>query len=165
MKRGTLTVGSVVAIFATILIAIALSVVPIGVGPATAWWPKVIVAVVFFWLIHRPLGMPLLVVLAIGITQDLVVGGVAGAGALPLLIAAAILRPWTDSLSVAPMALRWAVFTGFAAFTFAGEWALTGLARLTLPPAGPSIAQFLVTVLSYPLISLLFRRVLRIGRS
>lgn len=165
MKQRSLTVWSVIAIAATVLIALALSVVPIGVGPETAWWPKVTVAVVFFWMIHRPFGMPLLFVLVIGIAQDLVGGGVVGAGTLPLVIASAVLQPWTDSVAPAPIMVRWLAFIGFAAFIFAGEWALTGLARLTMPPSGPSVAQFLVTVLAYPLISLTFRRVLRIGRS
>ena len=165
MKGRTLSWGGLVAIIVTVQAAIALSVVPLGVGSETVWWPKLTYAVVFFWILHRPRGMPILVVLAIGVAQDLVGGGVPGAGALPLVIAAAVLHRWSEPLSLSPFVFRWLTFAVFAAFVFAGEFALTGLAKLAIPPFGAPLAQFFVTVLAYLPMSVIFRRVLRIGRT
>lgn len=165
MKRSTLGPMSLLTVAVTVLGAIALLVVPYGVGPESAWWPKFTVAVVFFWLVHRARAMPVLAVLAIGVVQDLVAGGVVGAGALPLVIASAVMRQWSEPLSGSRFLLRWFAFAGFAAFVLGGEWALTGLARLTVPPLNGPLAQFFVTVLAYLPISVFFRRVLRIGRT
>lgn len=165
MSDNSLTVWSVVAIIATILGSLALSVVPVGAGQDAAYWPKLTVAVVYFWLIHRPAGMPTFAVLAVGVILDMIGGGVVGAGALPLLVAGAAVRPFAGTLSFSPFTLRCLVFAGFAGFFFLGEWALTGLAHLSMPPINAPLAQFFVTVFSYLIVSVFFRRVIRIGRT
>jgi len=119
----------------------------------------------FFWMVHRPSGLPTLAVLLIGLISDLIGGGVIGAGMLALLICTAFLRSAADPLERSAFGLRWMAFVSFAAGVFLIEGLLTALPRWTIPPLGAAFAQFLVTVLAYGVVSVVFRKVLRIGRT
>lgn len=165
MKRQPLTIWAIIAIVVTLVAAVAITAVPLGVGPQALPWPNLTLCVVFFWMIHRPSGLPTLAVLATGLVSDLIGGGVIGAGMLALLIVTSFLRPAVDPLERSAFGLRWLAFTGFAVAFFILEGVLTALPSWTVPPLGSAFTQFLVTVLSYVLISVLFRKVLRIGRS
>jgi len=63
VKRKPLTVWAIIAIVLTLIAALAISTVPLGVGPAAVAWPNLTLCVIFFWMIHRPSGLPTLVVL------------------------------------------------------------------------------------------------------
>ncbi len=165
MKRKPLTVWAIIAIVVTLAGALAISTVPLGVGSAALPWPNLTLCVVFFWMVHRPSGLPTLAILLTGLISDLIGGGVIGAGMLALLIAASFLRSGADALERAAFGLRWLAFVGFAAGVFLIEGLLTALPQWTIPPIGAAFAQFLVTVLAYGFVSVLFRKVLRIGRT
>ena len=165
MKRQPLTVWAIIAIIVTLAGALVLSTVPLGVGSAALPWPNLMLCVVYFWMIHRPSGLPTLAILATGLVSDLIGGGVIGAGMLALLIVTSFLRSGADSLERSAFGLRWLAFVGFAAFAFLLEGLLSALPQWTIPPIGPAFAQFLVTVLAYGFVSVLFRKVLRIGRT
>ena len=165
MKRKPLTVWAIIAIVVTLVGALTISSVPLGVGSAALPWPNLTLCVVFFWMIHRPSGLPTLAVLAVGLMSDLIGGGVIGAGMLALLVCTAFLRSGADALERSAFGLRWMAFVGFAAGVYLIEGLLTALPRWTIPPIGAAFAQFLVTVLAYALVSVLFRKVLRIGRT
>jgi len=165
VKRKPLTVWAIIAIVLTLIAALAISTVPLGVGPAAVAWPNLTLCVIFFWMIHRPSGLPTLVVLATGLISDLIGGGVIGAGMLALLITTSFLRSAADTLERSAFGLRWLSFVVFALVVYLIEGLLTGLPRWTIPPVGAAFAQFLVTVLAYAPVSILFRKVLRIGRT
>ena len=165
MKQQPLSVWTGLAIATTVIAALAISVIPMGVGPATMPWPNFTICVVFFWIVHRPQGMPTLAVLFIGLAHDLIGGGVVGAGMLAMLLASFALVPAAESLHRSAFGLRWIAFTAFAFGIFALEWALTSLSFQKWTPLTAPLAQLLVTVLAYPLVSVLFRRVMRIGRT
>lgn len=165
MKRKPLTVWAILAIIVTLVGALAISTVPLGVGPAALPWPNLTLCVVFFWMVHRPSGLPTLVVLFVGLLSDLIGGGIIGAGMLALLICTSFLRSAADPLERSAFGLRWMAFGGFAAAVFLIEGLLTALPQWTIPPLGAAFAQFLVTVLAYGVVSVVFRRVLRIGRT
>ena len=165
MKRQPLTVWSVIAIIVTLVGALAISTVPLGVGAAAVPWPNLTLCVVFFWMIHRPSGLPTLAFLFIGLFSDLIGGGVVGAGMLALFFVTSFLRTGADALERSAFGLRWLAFVGFATAVFLLEGLLTALPRWTIPPIGPAFAQFLVTVLAYAPVSVIFRKVLRIGRT
>ena len=116
-------------------------------------------------MIHRPSGLPTLAILFTGLVSDLIGGGIIGAGMLALLIATSFLRSGSDALERSAFGLRWLAFVGFAAGVFLIEGLLTALPQWTIPPTGAAFAQFLVTVLAYAPVSVLFRKVLRIGRT
>lgn len=165
MKRDPLTIWAVIAIVGTLVAALAISAVPFGVGAAALPWPNFTLCVIFFWMVHRPSGLPTLAILATGLISDLIGSGVLGAGMLALLIVTSFLRPAVDTLERSAFGVRWLAFVGFAAAIFVLEAMLTALPHWTIPPLGSVFAQYLVTVLSYPIVSVLFRKVLRIGRT
>ena len=165
MRRERLSVFTVISVVLSVLAALTISVAPLGVGAATFPWPRLTVAVVFFWLLHRPRAMPVWAVFLVGLAQDLTGGGIVGAGTLPLVIASAAFRPFAEQVALSPLPMRAFAFLGFAALTMTGEWMLTGLARWAIPPLSAPLAQFFVTVLFYLPLSIVFRRVLRIGRT
>jgi len=103
VKRQPLTVWAIIAIIVTLAGALVLSTVPLGVGSAALPWPNLMLCVVYFWMIHRPSGLPTLAILATGLISDLIGGGVIGAGMLALLIVTSFLRSGADSLDRAHM--------------------------------------------------------------
>jgi len=153
------------AIIITVLAALAISAIPLGAGAGAISWPNFTLCVVFFWIVHRPAGLPTLAVLFTGLAHDLIGGGIAGAGMIALLVGSLVLRPASDTLDKSAFAPRLMAFAAFAAAVILIEWALTSLPRGMLLPVGGPLAQFLVTVLAYVPVSLLFRRILRIGRT
>lgn len=165
MRQEPLTVWTILAVVVTVISALGLSVIPLGVGPNTLPWPNFTLCVVFFWMVHRPLAVPLLAVLFIGLLHDLIGGGVPGAGMLAMLLAGLALQPAAHPLDRSAFGPRWLAFAAFAAGVFAIEWCLTSLSHGVWMPLGPALAQLLVTVLAYLPVSVLFRRVLRIGRT
>lgn len=165
MKQQPLSPWSILAIILTVIAALAISAVPLGAGAGAMAWPNFTLCVVFFWIVHRPMGLPTLAVLFTGFAHDLIGGGVTGAGMLALLIGSFALRPAAEALDKSAFAPRWLAFAGFAAGVFLIEWALTSLPRWSLLPIGAPFAQYLVTVLAYVPVSVIFRRVLRIGRT
>lgn len=165
MRQEPLTIWTVLIIVSTLIAALAISVVPLGVGSHALPWPNFTLCVVYFWLVHRPLGLPTLAVLFTGLASDLIGGDTLGAGMLALLVTSLFLRPASDALDRSAFGGRWMGFCLFAVGAFALEWGLIALPRWSLPPLGAPVAQLLVTVLAYPLVSVLFRRILRIGRT
>lgn len=165
MKQRQLSVWSILSIVLTVVLALAVSAVPLGAGAGSMTWPNLTLCVVFFWMIHRPMGLPTLAVMATGLAHDLIGGGIAGAGMLALLTGSFFLRPVADALDKSAFAPRWIAFAAFAGGVFLIEWSLTSLPRWSLIPIGAPLAQYLVTVLAYVPVSVLFRKVLRIGRT
>ena len=165
MKAFWLSVWTLALVLASTVLAILLSQVAMAVGPVSTPWPRFGVAVVFFWLLHRPGIMTIPMIFAVGLAQDLVVGDVPGAGVLALMIAAILLDRMLPPLRTMPLVWRWIGFAAFAALAFAVEWLLTAAAHLAFPPLDLVFVQGGMTFLVYPVISVAMRQVLRIGRT
>ncbi len=165
MRRRSLSIFTVFAIIVTATCSLALSGLPLGAGAGAAIWPNFLLCVVFFWMVHRPSGMPTLAILFLGLMDDLIGGGVLGAGILALLLGSLFVRPAAESLARSAFGMRWSAFCGFAAVVFFIEWALNSVPRWNTIQTGMPFAQFLVTVLAYFPVSMMFRKILRIGRT
>lgn len=158
-------VFSIGLILATSGLAIILSHIALGVGTDSTPWPRFSVIVLYFWLIHRPAALSVPLVFVIGLAQDLVLGTIAGAGLLALLIATFALQTPVQPLRTMPLVYRWLGFAGYAIIVFTLEWGFTALAMLTIPPFEIAMVQCGMTFLVYPVISVTLRSVLRIGRT
>jgi len=165
VKRKPLSIWTIIAIIVTAIAGLALSALPLGAGSGSVTWPNFVLCVVFFWAIHRPLGMPTLAILFIGLVDDLIGGGVLGAGMLALLFGSLFVQAGAEMLARSAFGMRWFAFAGFAAVVFLIEWALSSLPRWSPLPIGVPFAQFLVTVVAYAPVSVVFRKVLRVGRT
>ena len=165
MKAFWLSVLTVALVLASCFLAILLSHVALGVGPVSTPWPKLGIALVFFWRLHRPGTMTIPMVFGMGLVQDLVLGDIPGAGALALLISVLLLDRTMPSLRTMPLPWRWAGFGAFTVMAFALEWVLTSIAHLSVQPFDLVPVQGSMTFLCYPVISISMRQVLRIGRT
>lgn len=165
MRASKLSAWTVFGAVLSVVLALSISAVPMGVGAEALSWPNLTLCVVFFWLVNFPAVMPILAVLFIGLAHDLIGGGIPGAGLLALLLASLIVSALGNALARAALGPRVLAFIGFAAIAILVEWALTGLPRGTAPPGRTAIAQFLVTVLAYAPVSLLFRKLFGTGRT
>ncbi len=165
MKAAWSLVWALTLVLVTCGFAIVLTHVALGVGADSTPWPRFSVIIVFFWMLHRPGIMTVPMVFLIGLAQDLVLGDIPGAGLLALVLASMMMGRWTIPLRTMPLAWRWIGFAGFAGLVFALEWVLTAAARLMLPPIDLVIVQAGMTFLLYPVISVIMRQILRIGRT
>ncbi len=165
MKAFWISAWTVFLVLASSLAGILLSHVALGVGPDSTPWPRFGVAVVFFWLLHRPGAMTVPMIFAIGLVQDLVLGEVPGAGVLALLATALLLDRMFPTLRTLPLGWRWLGFGAFAGMVCAIDWTLTSAARLAMQPLDLVVSQGAVTIVAYPLVSIALRQVLRVGRT
>ncbi len=165
MKALGTTVWALVLVLATSFLAIILSHVALEVGPVSTPWPRFAVIIVFFWMLHRPDMMTVPMVFLVGLAQDLMLGDIAGAGVLSLMIATILLDRMLPPLRTMPLVLRWLGFGAFVGLVFALEWILTSAARLSMQPLDLVLMQGGMTFLVYPVISVAMRQFLRIGRT
>ena len=164
MNKVKLSPWTVIGAVVSVILALSISAVPIGVGPDALTWPNLTICIVFFWLIQCPSALPTLAVAFIGLAHDLIGGGVLGTGMLALLIPSLAARTASDALSRTVYGAQVIAFIAFAAAVLLIEWSLTGLPRWTTPATGPVLAQFFVTVVAYVPLSLLMRKLFGTGR-
>ena len=165
MKALWASVWTVALVVMTTLFGIFLSNVALGIGPVSTPWPRFGIVLVFFWMLHRPGIMTILMIFALGLAQDLVLRDVPGAGVLALMIAALLLDRMVPPLRTLPLVWRWLGFGVFVALVCALEWVLTSAAYLSMQPVDLVLMQGGMTFLVYPVISIALRQVLRIGRA
>jgi len=165
MKALWSTVWTAALVLSSSVLAIFMSNIALGVGPVSTAWPRFGIIVVFFWMLHRPGTMTLLLIFILGLVQDLILGDIPGAGVLALLITAIALDRMLLSLRTMPLVWRWLGFGAFVGIVFAIEWILTSAARLALQPLDLVVMQCGTTFLVYPAISVAMRQILRIGRT
>lgn len=164
MKAFWSSLWTVTLVVATCILGILLSNVALSVGPVSTPWPRFGIIMVFFWMLHRPATMTILMIFVIGLTQDLVLRDNPGAGVLALMIATILLDRMFPPLRTMPLVWRWMGFAVFIGAVFALEWVLTSAASLSLQPVDLVLIQGGMTFLIYPVISIALRQVLRIGR-
>ncbi len=165
MKALWSTFWALTLVLTTSFLAIILSHVALEVGPVSTPWPRFGIIIVFFWMIHRPDMMTVPMVFMVGLAQDLILGDIAGAGVLSLMIATILLDRMLPPIRTMPLVWRWLGFAAFAGLVFALEWILTSAARLSMQPLDPVFVQGGMTFLVYPVISIAMRQFLRIGRT
>jgi cell shape-determining protein MreD len=158
VKQAKLSPLTIIGAVLSVILALTISAVPIGVGAQALPWPNLTICVVFFWLVHCPPVLPTLVIAVIGLAHDLIGGGIPGAGMLALVVASLAVRAGADALSRSVYGAQVVAFIAFAAAVLLIEWSLTALPRWTTPALGPAFAQFFVTVLAYLPLSLLMRK-------
>jgi rod shape-determining protein MreD len=142
--------------FAATVLLILLGMVPLGVPGFGPVMPALGVIAVFFWLVYRPDLMPAWVVFLIGLFQDLLGGGALGVGVFVLLVVYAALVGQRRYLAQASFFLVWLAFLPVAAGAFVLTWLFNGLIADALLAPGPAVAQYLSTIVFYPVVAWLF---------
>ncbi len=165
LSQGAVAAARAAALAAAACVAIATELAPLS---AIAWesaatTPDLLLCLLGAAALRRPAAAAPALVLALGLTRDLLAGGAVGAGALGLLLAAGVLRAAAEPLRRRSFLSRWGAFAGAAALGALTPWLLL---TLTLAPA-PTLAEIALrvaaTALAFPLFALALRLGPRIG--
>lgn len=141
-----------------LLLAIA-TLLPVGDAVAAIAAPHATLILVYYWSIHRPELLPLPVLAAVGLFQDLLWGGPPGLNMLILPAVRIVLANQETLFRNLSFSAGWAGFALVAALATALSWAAGSLYYGAVMPARPMFGHGLITVAFYPLLGWLLGRV------
>jgi rod shape-determining protein MreD len=138
-----------------------LNVVPLGLPAISDVTPVVTMMAVFYWAVYRPDLLPPVVVFALGLAQDILLGNPTGLMALTLLAMHGVTITQRPAFLGKPFAVAWLGFAVISAGGFVLMWLLTCIlaTELLLTPA--VLFQFVLTAICFPLAAWVFVRVHR----
>lgn len=136
------------------LAALVVEIAPISLSPYALPAPALVPLVVAAVALRRPEAAMVPVVLALGLTRDLVGDGPPGAGALALVLGSEALRRLSPGLARASFAREWATLGAVLFAMLALEYALV-LAALAQPPYVMAVVrQGALSLAVWPLVRL-----------
>jgi rod shape-determining protein MreD len=116
--------------------------------------PALALACVYFWVLVRPDLMPPVVVLALGLLEDLLSGGPPGLWAAGFLAALWLTDRQRETFAGLTGAGAVVGFAGAMLFAGAAAYGLDAIVYLRLPPLPPLLLESVSTVVFYPLIAI-----------
>ena len=149
--RAAIAIRGAIPLFLGLVLA-AITFIPFGAPDLSVVLPSLTMPLVYYWTIHRPEVMPPAVVFAIGLWQDVLLGGPLGLMAFTLIVLRGIVETQrqvfrTQAFSVSWLGfvlislgltlLAWAIacwwyWTGFSIVPFLIQWGLGAVAYLPL---------------------------------
>ncbi|MEQ9814885.1 MAG: rod shape-determining protein MreD [Azospirillaceae bacterium] len=129
-----------------------ISVVPLRIplfGPVS---PLLALACLYYWGVHRPDLMPLLVVFMVGILHDILIGATLGAHAVVYLVSYWLLVSQRRFLSGRNYLILWWGFLLTAMIAVALEWLVFSTLEQHLMPVEPLFFRVLLTAALFPLV-------------
>ncbi len=145
--------------FLTAVAAALIDLLPLPDAAPAALAPLTVVAVVFFWSVHRPDLMTPLAAAAAGILFDALAGLPLGLTGLTLLLTRALAAAPDPILHDRPPLLVWGSFLLVAAAAVLARWAIVSIWSLQLFALRPVLFELALTVAVYPLVAGLMGRV------
>jgi rod shape-determining protein MreD len=137
----------------TLVGAIVLDLLPLPNAAPLASAPPLLIAVFYFWTVHRPDLLPPLALFVLGGLLDAVGGLPVGVTSLALLLARALLLSAQRWLHQQPWPVAWACFLP-AAFMVAGlRWGLVSLVLGRVFPLSPVMLEAGLSFLAYPIVA------------
>ena len=136
------------------VLAVILTNLPVSVTAGLLPPPVLALAPIYYWVLVRPDLMPPVVVLMIGLLEDLLSGGPPGLWAAGCLAAYALADRERDIFAGLSGA---GAILGFASAAFAAStvvYVLGSLVYWRFAPLGPLLLQCVVTVIFYPLLAI-----------
>ena len=125
---------------------------PLNPGQPRLPGPDLTLCMTCAWVLRRPDQLPAIIIVALALIGDIMLGRPFGLWSLLVLIATELLRPrawrWADQ----PFLFEWlrvAVLLGLMAI---GYRLMMVLFLLPVTPLGPVMLQWLATVIAYPLV-------------
>jgi rod shape-determining protein MreD len=122
-----LTAARIAAPFLLGLLLAVLSFVPYGSPELSVIMPSLTLPLVYYWTLYRPEAMPTAAAFAIGLWQDILVGGPLGLMALLLVVTRGAVENQRQILLTQPFAVGWLGFALISALLTALAWAIAGL--------------------------------------
>ena len=125
---------------------------PLNPGQPGLPGPDLILCVTFAWVLRRPDQLPAIIIAALALIGDIVLGRPFGLWSLMVLIATELLRPrawrWADQ----PFLFEWLRVAVLMGLMLIGARLMMMLFLLPVPTLGPIMLQWLATVIAYPLV-------------
>ena len=128
--------------------------------PAIVPKPAILVlAAVYYWVLHRPELFRPLAAFALGLVQDLLSGGALGLNAFVLLLVREAVRSQRKTLANKPFFVLWGAFAVIAAGAALVTWLCGSLYYVQLLWPETVIVQYLFGVALYPAVAWCLMRV------
>ncbi|NHF71717.1 rod shape-determining protein MreD [Paracoccus xiamenensis] len=130
---------------------------PLNPGQPGLPGPDLILCVTFAWVLRRPDQLPAIIIAAMALVSDIMLGRPFGLWSLMVLIATELLRPralrWADQ----PFLFEWLRVAVLMGLMMIGARLMMVLFLLPVPTLGPVMLQWLATVIAYPLVAAVLR--------
>ncbi|WP_374764869.1 rod shape-determining protein MreD [Yunchengibacter salinarum] len=152
--------AAAIPVVVTLIMAM-LMLLPVGSGAASVVLPHLVMISVFYWASNRPLLMPYGAVAFIGFVLDLWLDVPLGLNMLLLLLARLFVMGQIKYYRGRSRLAYWGVFTLMSVGLYGLSWLIVSLVGGRFWTVAPLAMEWLVTVLAYPLVTLLFSRLRR----
>ena len=139
----------------TAIVAVTVDALPLPTAAPGNVAPLFTLCVLFYWALWEPRLLTPAGTFATGLLYDLLCGMPAGHSALAFVATRLLLGPRYAYLRVQPFAIIWLCFALAAALVEWLRWLLACLWWWHLFPVLPVLAEYLLTVASWPLVSYL----------
>lgn len=162
MKRSVMeTAGFVLRPVLPFLVAVLLVIIatiPYRFPGIPGIMPWLSLIAVYYWSMTRPDLMPIWAVFLVGILRDSILGGPLGVSALVLMTAHLMGATQRRALAGKPFLVGWTGFVVIALMAGGLSWLLSVFYFAAFVDPWPVFIQFLVTIVIYPVLWAVFRR-------
>lgn len=123
-----------------------------------SYLPILPLTAVYYWSLHAPGRMPYVFVFMVGLLYDSLFSLALGISSLLFMLFKWLLHSQHRQFAKEAFGLIWLCFAGLLGGVVAGQWALGSLYSEVLLPFEAAFAQFMLTVLVYPVMHWLFMK-------
>ena len=145
----------------SILFLVILSVQPQNLFGNSVISPFLCLSAVFYWSLHRQGRFYVVTLIILGVISDILSGASLGFTPILFLIVFAISSWQKKNVLLKPFYLIWGVFSLISGLTFVIAWATTSFVSLQYAEIGPFATQYLMTVISFPMLDWLLSHIQR----
>ncbi|MFD1797628.1 rod shape-determining protein MreD [Paracoccus aurantiacus] len=125
---------------------------PLSPGEARLPGPDLMMCITLAWVLRRPDQLPAVIIAALALIGDLMLGRPFGLWSLMVLIATELLRPRAQRWADQPFLFEWLRVAVLMGLMVIGNRLIMALFLLPLPALGPIMLQWLASVMAYPLV-------------
>lgn len=130
---------------------------PLAPGATALPGPEVMLCVTFAWVLRRPDHLPAIIIVAMTLIGDIMLGRPFGLFSLFVLTATEFLRSWALRWGDQPFFFEWLRIAVLVALLLLGYRIVMLLFMLPVPALGPVMLQWLATTAAYPAVVVLLR--------
>jgi rod shape-determining protein MreD len=144
-----------------ILLLVIFSALPHGLSSVPDVFPMLTLSAIFYWTIYRPDFVPPMGIFFIGLIQDIFLGTTIGLMTVVFLSLYGIALTQRKFFIGKTFYVTWLGFTLISAVTFISIWILSGLLSGSYAVSIAPLVQYVLTVLSFPVVTWCFVRIQR----
>jgi len=145
----------------SILFLVILSVQPQNLFGNSVISPFLCLSAVFYWSLHRQSRFYVVTLIILGVISDILIGASLGFTPILFLIVFAISSWQKKNVLLKPFHLIWGIFSLVSGITFVVAWGITSFVSLQYVGVGPFAIQYIMTVISFPILDWLLSHIQR----